>query len=1090
LLQVLLVAETAAAGINKEAFYESLRYISRSTDYKEPSKYHPQRRNVLVLGPHFSGSQVSLERVLHAWQDPAGPTHFHVISGSASGILRERLNNAGGANVVEFHATVIPSQKILVALMMYLGLSHREEYAKDSKEYAKDKYHSVFDQPFAVLYESNTTFGQQAVQPERLKIGQPGALPVLFPFPLHVSEVRSEYDRSTAATQPAGILRLPAFGTKLRLSATQTNQPRDVEPSLDPSATAVLGERTLDAMLNDIARQRIKHVFILATDVKDTLFLAKLVRKYCPECRLVLPDSDMLYGHPEFSSDLRGSIVGSTYPLLARNQSWSYPFAGRRAQRVFTNNPEYGYYNATIALLHPSDTRNLLEYGPPFPEWCPPGTDVSCPPVWISVVGQGGFSPVAAVATTDKEFDEYMFPRDLNPPVVGEEEKQRAQVVLDQSSLGAAVLLGVTWLLCWVGVAYARAAFWPKTGGNPGRRPAEDDRDRGLFELFRPYADSRRRLRRRQRFYVFVCMTSSLVMFAFVAYIVRIPFLGQVASQEYLVEAPYWVRVAPVLLLTLLVAFLLLPAARAGQAVTKALSGSSRGDTKPAEVTARSSPPKWSKYIAKKLGEHREYIAKKLGEHRVGLLCVVLLMAMAAYAAEHRTQRQDKPSDEHLVFLTAAEPMFFFDRAANLTGGSSPVMPVILLGSALFLWGFVQLRRLSTRNRWKGVDPLPQPATDDEKTNLKQLEKCKLQIESHLTKPLASLSLRWWDVLACVSLVFALSRIAVRFSPAVDGFVFEGVLSLALATLAILIAASWMHMKELWGSVRELLRAVTLLPLQGAFQRIPGALTKALGSYLAYARDGRRLHMNYRRGQYVSLASDYANVGHHLRSVAHLPVAIKQDLQKAMAKDGDGKPADCEKLSLAAQALVRTLLFVRNNPRLAEDLLGKEPPDEAAAPEHTGGRPAGSPAMPPGFLAVRDWLARAEDFVALEVTIYLSQFFVQLSNVTLFLSVAPLLMLLAISSYPFQPQRSWLLLAGAELLVVTIFLLIVVARLERDELISRIQKTAPDQLSFHWAFLSHVLLYAAPLLAILMAFSSTSSDLLHTWLDPLLQILK
>jgi hypothetical protein len=38
--------------------------------------------------------------------------------------------------------------------------------------------------------------------------------------------------------------------------------------------------------------------------------------------------------------------------------------------------------------------------------------------------------------------------------------------------------------------------------------------------------------------------------------------------------------------------------------------------------------------------------------------------------------------------------------------------------------------------------------------------------------------------------------------------------------------------------------------------------------------------------------------------------------------------------------------------------------------------------------------------------------------------------------------------------------------------------------------MSHLLLYAIPLLGILGALSSDMSDLVHSWADPLLQILK
>jgi hypothetical protein len=56
--------------------------------------------------------------------------------------------------------------------------------------------------------------------------------------------------------------------------------------------------------------------------------------------------------------------------------------------------------------------------------------------------------------------------------------------------------------------------------------------------------------------------------------------------------------------------------------------------------------------------------------------------------------------------------------------------------------------------------------------------------------------------------------------------------------------------------------------------------------------------------------------------------------------------------------------------------------------------------------------------------------------------------------------------------------------------VSRILKTTPNQIDFRWSFLSHLSLYAARLLGVLVAISSDMSDLVHGWVDPLLQVLK
>src|SRR5262249_11291679 len=91
LYQVFLVGETATAGLHKEAFTVSLDLIGKSHKYLEGQDHHTVR----ILGPYFSGSQVSLERTLSDWvgRQPSkspSPT-FTIVSGSATAIEKKKL---------------------------------------------------------------------------------------------------------------------------------------------------------------------------------------------------------------------------------------------------------------------------------------------------------------------------------------------------------------------------------------------------------------------------------------------------------------------------------------------------------------------------------------------------------------------------------------------------------------------------------------------------------------------------------------------------------------------------------------------------------------------------------------------------------------------------------------------------------------------------------------------------------------------------------------------------------------------------------------------------------------------------------------
>ena len=167
-------------------------------------------------------------------------------------------------------------------------------------------------------------------------------------------------------------------------------------------------------MLETISHERFRYVFIVATEVKDQLFLARLIRQQCPESRLVFPNSaDLLFSHPDYSSYLRGSIVGSSYPLHSRNQRWSSPFKGDERRLFFPGQGEQGYYNATIALLESMPSKWLVEYGLPFPGLSPSTSRPAKKPcIWISIIGQDGLYPLVVVpANPNKDYVFSAMPR-------------------------------------------------------------------------------------------------------------------------------------------------------------------------------------------------------------------------------------------------------------------------------------------------------------------------------------------------------------------------------------------------------------------------------------------------------------------------------------------------------------------------------------------------------------------------------------------------------------------------------------------------------------------------------------------------------
>jgi hypothetical protein len=135
-----------------------------------------------------------------------------------------------------------------------------------------------------------------------------------------------------------------------------------------------------------------------------------------------------------------------------------------------------------------------------------------------------------------------------------------------------------------------------------------------------------------------------------------------------------------------------------------------------------------------------------------------------------------------------------------------------------------------------------------------------------------------------------------------------------------------------------------------------------------------------------------------------------------------------------------------------------------------------------------EWLGRAEELVALVTVTYVSQFALHVRNNLMFMTACPLLLLVAVNSYPFQPHRLLALflwtLSLATLLAVTVCLV----TLDRDELLSRIAKSRPAY--FDWASVPTIARYVVPLIGVLITQHPDVSDFLYAYFGPLLRVIE
>jgi hypothetical protein len=418
-LAVLTVPEMPTSGIERLPFLMAAHLAL--TLHGVPHRAGPSHATELrVVGPFYSGSSLSLLRgleetaYLEGERDERRALQVQVISGSATSSGNCALLAGGLAHDghVTFERTVHQDETLLLALQEQLAAIRPEWMHGDG---------------VALLTESNTGWGASldaqgpgGVRAKGMPAGDAadrngavaecgpsapagGARPfrnaLRLGFPLHIADRYAS--RQRMATDPAYARVLGAVET-LRLDDSIT--PSDRLPTFTPYLTDAARDLTLDGILSQLQRRRIGAVGILATDVRDRLFLAREINRVAPDVLLFGTEPDILMLHAEYAPYVRGTLMASSYPMQGHAQTLTHG-AGMHERRVqFTSMAQQGLYNALLLAIGPAlDVGPLLvDYRAPdrsrtvgMPDQCQEGggARLERPVPWVVVVGQREFAP-------------------------------------------------------------------------------------------------------------------------------------------------------------------------------------------------------------------------------------------------------------------------------------------------------------------------------------------------------------------------------------------------------------------------------------------------------------------------------------------------------------------------------------------------------------------------------------------------------------------------------------------------------------------------------------------------------------------------
>ena len=439
---VFLITETPTQGIDRLALSTSLDLAEEFRD--KPAK-DEKPKAIQILGPCFSGSMPSLRDSLLDWVDrqaavPAPSFQIRVVSGTATTFDKKGFERAFNVRknpplaTAEFSSMVHRTETVLDAILKFLGEPDGKDGAKPPREPdGKDGAKSPgTPEDVAILSEINTAFGEfisdSEVEPgtkEKDQKARPGARLkfhrglLSLQYPLHIAEIRARYE-SQGLLQDGAADIFKAAG-ELHGKGDAKGKVRDVLPDQTSESTAVAEDRMLTQTLKYLEDSRFKTIGIISTDPHDAVFLARLIRRYCPDARVFTVSSDLIYLDPASISDLRGMIVGATYPLYAPNHLWSGSDPSSRGQ-VFPSGFAQGVFNAAILeaarMTDGEERKGLLEYAMPLSlqpkDFAPPWQ----PPVWISVVGERSLYPIDCQWPKSSDRDQLEETNYLAQPVV------------------------------------------------------------------------------------------------------------------------------------------------------------------------------------------------------------------------------------------------------------------------------------------------------------------------------------------------------------------------------------------------------------------------------------------------------------------------------------------------------------------------------------------------------------------------------------------------------------------------------------------------------------------------------------------------
>jgi hypothetical protein len=388
-------------------------------------------------------------------------------------------------------------------------------------------------------------------------------------------------------------------------------------------------------------------------------------------------------------------------------------------------------------------------------------------------------------------------------------------------------------------------------------------------------------------------------------------------------------------------------------------------------------------------------------------------------------------------------------RAVHLESGTSPVLPLVILLAALYLYfwfGQTQLRLAEDRPA-----TFPKLSSDCTDKDIIDAERVLPEIGWPQLATVGAVIFCWFLFLKPLQALSTLEHLPL----------YGGILIVLSTSVIALLALAAFRFVALWKRLRQLLSQLERSPLRFAFERLP----KDFSWMSVWTGDPRpKLLMPMRALEVLRLIpADAGNI-----AAVEKELNFLSDRQRSFRAVYQHVASLNKALDEAAVLIAKDLeqVWKKGTSDTMWSLEKKEPP-------------------PAGFSSDKHKQIVDEEFLALRFISFIRYSLWIMRTFLGFLTYGFILLVAGLTLYPFEGGHE----IGVALVIVFIviggFVFSVFAQMDRDPLLSRLSETKPNELS--WNFLYRAISFAAlPLLTLLASQVPEVGNFLLSWLQPAL----